>query len=161
MHVRRVLFRSAAGHWPPLKRGSTCAIANARQSLQQRRPGAVGFVARSYRMRVALSEHVPYLEVRRRGRKAYFYFRPKGSAAAILGMHIVALAVKAPRTATYEERLKIAISEAKQLNTELAHRRQRSKCDDPASIKGTLPWLMAERRKHENYINLSEATKER
>jgi hypothetical protein len=30
--------------------------------------------------------------------------RPKGSAAAILGMHIVALAVKAPRTATYEER---------------------------------------------------------
>ena len=112
-------------------------------------------------MRVARSEHVPYLEVRRRGRKAYFYFRPKGSAAAILGMHMAALAVNAPKTATYEEKLKIAMQEAKELNAELERRRQASKATDPATVKGTLPWLIAERRKTDKYQKLSPSTRER
>jgi len=112
-------------------------------------------------MRVALSEHVPYLEVRRRGRKVYFYYLPKGSARSVFGMRTIALAQNAPRTATYEERLKIAVQEAKELNAELERRRQGSKATDPATVKGTLPWLIAERRKTDKYQKLSLATRER
>jgi integrase len=112
-------------------------------------------------MHVALDEHVPYLEERRRGRKVYFYYLPKGSARSVFGMQSVALAQNAPRTATYEERLRIAVQEAKGLNDELERRRQGSKAVDPTAVKGTLPWLIAERRKHDKYIKLSEATKER
>jgi integrase len=77
-------------------------------------------------------------------------------------MKRVTLAMKAPKTATYRERLEIAIAEAKELNAELALRRRRAAALDPKTVPGTIPWLISEcRQKNQNYIGLEESTKER
>lgn len=113
-------------------------------------------------MRFTSEERVPYLEVRRRGRKAYFYYLPKGRAVTEFGMKRVTLAMKAPKTASYRERLEIAIAEAKELNADLARRRLRTTALDPQTIAGTMPWLISEcRQKNQNYRDLADSTKDR
>jgi len=114
-------------------------------------------------VRISIEERVPYLEVRRRGRKAYFYYLPKGSAVTVFGMTKATLATKAPETATFRERLEMAVVEAKALNAELARRRRPAAAPivPTYKIEGTLPWLIAETQKHPNYLQNAVSTNKR